>query len=287
MILLKNPSYFLNLRRVAGAGRTRSRRNSPRPRSCHCTESGVTEQTQAQPAGAVHNPHDPEAQWAAKGRGKHKKEPVGYKVQVAESVVTKPLAKGEPTRSFITGMATQPAIASDEAGGEQVQKEQADMGLEKPDELYVDSAYISGQKLSQARAKGRELIGPAQAAPRRDGRFSSKDFQVRVEDRKALCPAGKPGTPCSWLEEKDSGTVNYRFEWSHHCKNCPLRGQGVGAGQPHRGLVAGQHHSERQTRRQEQKTEAFAKKAVAATPSKAPRANWCAATGAGGRAIGD
>jgi hypothetical protein len=225
-----------------------------------CTESGVREQTQAQPAGAVHNPHDPEAQWAAKGQGKHKKEHVGYKIQVAESVVTEPLAKGEPTRSFITGMATQPAIASDEAGAEQVQKEQAAMGLEKPEELYVDGAYISGEKLAQARAQGRELIGPAQAAPRRDGRFSSEDFHLRVEDRKAVCPAGKPSTQCSRLEEKDSGTVNYRFEWSYHCKNCPLRDQCVGAGQPHRSVVVGRHHTELQARRQEQKTEAFEKK---------------------------
>jgi hypothetical protein len=41
-ILLKNPPYFLNRLRVAGAGRTRSKRNSPRPRSCHCTDSPAT-----------------------------------------------------------------------------------------------------------------------------------------------------------------------------------------------------------------------------------------------------
>ena len=35
--------------------------------------SGQTQQRQAQPPGAVHNPHDPEAQWAAKGQGKHKR----------------------------------------------------------------------------------------------------------------------------------------------------------------------------------------------------------------------
>jgi transposase len=223
-------------------------------------DSGVTEPTPAQPAGAVHNPHDAQAQWAAKGQGKHKKEHVGYKVQVAESVVTEPLAKGEPTRSFITGMATQPAIASDEAGAEQIQKEQADMGLEKPSELYVDGAYISGEKLAQAHAEGRELIGPAQAAPQYGHRFSSEDFQVRVEERQALCPAGKPSTQCSRLEEKETGAVSYRFEWSYHCKACPLRAQCVGAGQAHRSLVVGQHHTELQTRRQEQKTETFAKK---------------------------
>jgi len=47
--------------------------------------AGQPQELPAQPAGAVHNPHDPEAQWAAKGQGKHKKEHVGYKVQVAET----------------------------------------------------------------------------------------------------------------------------------------------------------------------------------------------------------
>jgi transposase len=243
-----------------------------------CSESGVTEQRHAQPAGAVHNPHEPEAQWAAKGQGKHKKEHVGYKVQVAESVGSEPLAKGEPTRSFLTGIATQPAIASDEAGAEQIQKEQATMGLDKPSEMYVDGAYISAEKLAQAHAEGRELIGPAPAAPQRDGRFSSEDFQVRVEDRRAVCPAGKPSTQCSRLEEKESGHVNYRFEWSYHCKNCPLRDKCVGADQPHRTLVVGQHHTELQTRRQEQKTEAFQEKsrrrnAIEGTQSELVRAH--------------
>jgi hypothetical protein len=31
-------------------------------------------------AGALQNPHEPDAQWSAKGQGRHKKEVVGYKV---------------------------------------------------------------------------------------------------------------------------------------------------------------------------------------------------------------
>ena len=179
---------------------------------------------------------------------------------MAESVTTEPLAPGEPTRSFLTGVATQSAIASDEAGEEQIEQEQAGMGLELPAELYVDSAYTSGQKLAQAQAQGREIIGPVQAAPRRDDRFSSEDFPINVEERRAKCPADKPSTQCSRLEEKESGRVNYRFEWSYHCKNCPLRAQCVGPGQAHRTLVVGQYHSHLQARRQEQKTEAFQEK---------------------------
>jgi hypothetical protein len=239
---------------------------------------GAPAQREAQPAGAVHNPHEPQAQWAAKGQGKHKKEHVGYKIQVAESVTTEPLAPGEPTRSFLTGMATQAASASDEAGAEQIEQEQAAMGLDQPAEQYVDSAYISGQRLARAKAEGREVIGPAQAAPRRDERFTSEDFQSNVEERRATCPADKPSTQCSRLEEKESGKVSYRLEWSYHCKNCPLRAQCVGPGQAHRTLGVGQYHSHLQSRRQEQKTEVFQEKcrqrnAIEGTQSELVRAH--------------
>jgi hypothetical protein len=225
--------------------------------------AGQLQQREAQPAGAVHNPHDPDAQWAAKGQGKHKKEHVGYKVQVAETVSDKPLEKGEPTQNFITAMATQSATASDDAGLPLVEQEQAAMGLEKPTELYVDGAYISAERLAQAQAEGRELIGPAQASPKKEGRFSVEDFQISVQERKALCPAGQENTQCSRLEEKDSGKVSYRFEWSTHCHNCPLRDQCLGKEQRHRTVVVGEHHTHLQARRAEQRTEEFKKKARA------------------------
>ena len=59
--------------------------------------------------------------------------------------------------------------------------------------------YVSAAKLAEAKAEGRELIGPAQAAPGKEGRFSAGDFQINVEARTALCPAGKTSTQCSRL----------------------------------------------------------------------------------------
>lgn len=235
-------------------------------------------QREAQPTGAVHNPHDPQAQWAAKGQGKHRKEHVGSKVQVAESVNVEALAKGEPTRSFLTGIVTHPASASDEAGAELIQQEQAKMGLGKPTELYVDGAYVSAQQLAQAKAEGREIIGPAQRGMAKDNRYGVEQFAVRVEERKAICPAGHQNTQCSRLEEAGTGKVTYRYEWSAHCRHCPLKDQCVGAGQKHRTLVVGEHHSHLQQRRQEQKTEEFQKKsqrrnAVEGTQSELVRAH--------------
>ena len=205
----------------------------------------------------VQNPHDPEATYAVKGQGEHKKEHVGYKVQVAETVCEAELAPGEPTRNFIVGMVTQPAYQSDEAGSLQMEAEQAAMGLEPPPVQYVDGAYISAQKLVQAQAQGRELIGPAQPALQKDGRFTAEDFQVQVEERKAVCPAGKTNTQCSRLEEEASGKVSYRFEFSTQCQDCSLRDRCLGKDQRHRTLGVGEHHSALQARRREQQTEAF------------------------------
>ena len=207
----------------------------------------------------VQNPHDPEATYACKGEGKKKKEHVGYKVQVAETVTQADLEPGEPTTNFITGIVTHAAYQSDEAGAEKMEAEQAAMGLDKPPVQYVDGAYVSAQKLAEAQAQGRSLMGPASVPPSKDGRYSTEDFDIQVEQRQAVCPAGQQSTQCSRLEEGATGQVTYRFEWSTHCADCPLRERCVAPGQKHRTILVGEHHSALQARRREQKTEAFAR----------------------------
>jgi transposase len=120
------------------------------------------EKTRAQPTGAVHNPHEPEAQWSSKSTTRDKSW-VGYKAQVAETVQDQPRAAGEPTANFLTAIVTQNAPASDKAGMAQATAEQKSMGLEAPSALYVDGAYVSSEALKAAREEGRELRGPAPA----------------------------------------------------------------------------------------------------------------------------
>jgi hypothetical protein len=205
----------------------------------------------------VQNPHEPEATYAVKGQGENKKEHVGYKVQVAETVCEVELAPGEPTRNFITGMVTHPAYEHDEVGALKMEVEQAAMGLDKPPVQYVDSAYISAQKLVQAQAEGREIIGPALPGPQKEDRFRVSDFQINLEARKATCPAGKLSTQCSRLVEQSTGKVNYRIEFSTQCHECPLRAQCLGKDQRHRTILVGEHYSALQDRRAEQQTHAF------------------------------
>lgn len=227
----------------------------------------------------VQNPHDSEAQWCTKRTGDAKKEWVGYKAQVAETVPEGPLQKGEPTPAVITGIVTQPATGSDEAGLAEMFEQQSEMGLEKPAELYVDCAYVSGQSLAEAETEGRQLMGPAQP-PALTGKsaFKSDSFQIQVEQRRAVCPAGHLSTQCSRLAEEKTGKVNYRFEWSTHCHDCALRAACVPEGQKHRTLVVGQYHTPLQARRQEMKTESFQKQmkqrnAIEGTHSELARAH--------------
>ena len=231
------------------------------------------------PATPVQNPHDPEAQWCTKKTGDARKEWVGYKVQVAETVPEGPLEPGEPTPALITGIVTQSATGSDEAGMAAMLEQQAEMGMDKPSELYVDGAYVSGQQLAQAEAEGRQLLGPA-PPPAQTGKsaYKSDAFDIDVEQRRATCPAGQTSTQCSRLEEEKTGKVSYRFEWSTHCHCCPLRAQCVPDGQKHRTLVVGQHHTPLQARRREMKTESFQKQmnqrnAIEGTHSELARAH--------------
>ena len=211
--------------------------------------------------GVVGNPHDPDAQWSAKSQGPQKKSWVGYKVQVAETIPEKE-AKNQPSiqGSFITSIVTQKASDSDDPGLDRVLADQASNGLERPSELYVDGAYVSGTRLYQAREEHWQLIGPAQPSANRAGipkAYRIEAFDIDIAQRQARCPGGYFNTQCSRLEEQKRNKVSYRFEWSYHCGGCPLRPECVAAGQPHRTIVVSQYHDLLQQRRNEQQSAQF------------------------------
>jgi len=232
------------------------------------------------PSDRVQNPHEPEAHYAVKGQGAQKKEHIGYKVQVAETVVEQELAKGEPTRNFVTGIVTHPAQESDRAGAAAMASHQSAMGLGKPPVQYVDGAYVSAEALVRTQAEGRQLMGPATRAPHNNGgKFTTEQFVIVVEERKAVCPAGQGNTQCGRIQNQQTGEVTYRFEWSNKtCQGCPLREPCVGKGQKHRTVLVSEYHSALQARRAEQKTDAFAQEmkkrnAIEGTQSELVRAH--------------
>ena len=214
-------------------------------------------------SGVVKNPHDPDAQWAAKDAAKTKQW-VGYKVQVAETVASEDEPKkdkGEPTEQFITEITTTEAIASDKDGRQRVEQQQQEHGLGVADTLYVDGAYVCAGELAEADRQGRELMGPAPASPKRKGKalLVVEDFEVNVAQRQAICPAGHLNRQCSSLTNAETGKVDYRFEWGELCDGCELKDQCTRARNGRRALVVGEHHDHLQQRRKEMKTEAFTK----------------------------
>ena len=226
----------------------------------------------------VQNPHDPQAHWSAKGHGKSKKDWVGYKVQVAESIGAARTQEGEPPQNFLTSLVTQGATQSDEAGMADTLAAQAAMGLGAPSELFVDGAYVSAAAIVEAQADERELVGPAQPSPARARGYRTDEFDIAIEERRAVCPANKENTQCSRLEEEATGKASYRFEWSTHCHDCTLRDACLTPGQKHRTVTVGEHHTTLQSRRREQKTDAFKKRmhqrnAIEGTQSELVRAH--------------
>ena len=213
-------------------------------------------------AGVVKNPHDPEVKWSTKDPT-HKTGWEGYKAQIAESVPQGDACerpKGQPTTGFLTEVTTTKATASDYAGREVVEERQEEHGLGVADELYVDSGYVNDDELGKAQQEDRTLMGPARPSSNPSGSlFTAEDFDVNVEKRQAVCPAGRTSTQCSRLENKSTGQVDYRFEWSYHCDDCPLQTKCTKARSGRRSVVVGEHHDHLQARRKEMQTEAFQK----------------------------
>jgi transposase len=222
------------------------------------------------PAGAVQNPHDPEAQWSTKNTLK-KKEWVGYKTQICETAEQS--SPGEPTRQVITAIITQPAITSDQASLKPVLKAHGEL----PSSAFTDAGYNSGKALAEAHEEGMDLIAPALPSHQRGERYNADDFDFDMEKRSARCPNGVQSTQCSRIDEANRAIV-YRFEWPKKaCQTCLLAKQCVGKNQKHRTIVVGEHHHWVQQRRREMKTEAFrallkTRNAIEGTVSECKRA---------------
>jgi hypothetical protein len=117
-------------------------------------KTGQLKPVKERATGAVQNPHDPDAQWSAKGKRKQKKTWVGYRAQVAERL---PEKEAPNQKRFITSIVTQKASESDDPGLDQTFQDQALSGLERPTEFYVDGALPFGCSSSATQGTISEL----------------------------------------------------------------------------------------------------------------------------------
>lgn len=211
------------------------------------------------PAGAVQNPHDPEAQWSTKGT-LGKKGWVGYKVQICETAAESPRIKREPTEAVITAVVTQSAITGDHGSLEPVLAAHAVSDQPVPETVFADAGYVSAPALECAETQGYELCGPIGAPPHSSTRFGSDSFDVDLPNRRATCPAGNLSTECSRITETGHDDAYFYFAWARaNCAVCPLAPQCLSKKKirPFRTLQVGEHHMLVQARRSLCRTPAY------------------------------
>lgn len=214
-------------------------------------EGRPPERRRATPAGAVHNPHDPEAGWSTK-RSLGKEGWTGYKVQVCETAPEEPRSRSEPTQAIITTIVTQSAMASDQNSLKPVLATHMATVASSPETVFTDAGYINAVTLEQAETAGYELCGPIGAPPHSATRFGSDSFVVDLPNRRATCPAGKCNSECSCITEASRAATYYYFAWAQtDCATCPLSAQCLSKKKrrPFRTLQVGEQHMRVQARR--------------------------------------
>jgi Transposase DDE domain/Transposase domain (DUF772) len=217
---------------------------------------GELQPTLKRPSRAVRNPHDPDAHYAEK----RKKQWVGYKVHVVESVDPEQPAKrkGEPAEHFITEILTTEAAQDEMAGlAEALQREREHHEIE-PQAMYADAGYVTENTLSQAEQNGMELLGPTRPDPHK-GPYNADAFHVDIEKRQAVCPQGNLSTQCSRIRDTYMGTEYYRIEWASQCDSCPVQKQCTRSKNGRRILVVGLRHDLVEKRREEMREAEFSK----------------------------
>ena len=174
---------------------------------------------------------------------KGKKKWVGYKVQVVESVDPERPAKvkGEPGENFIAEVVTTEAALDEMAGFDQALEEEASQHGMKPKAVYADAAYVTERTMSEAEARGMELIGPTRPDPHR-GAYNADAFEVDIKKRRAICPQGNCSTQWSRIRDTYMGTKYYRIEWGGQCDRCPVQRQCTRSKSGRRILVVGLRH---------------------------------------------
>ncbi len=205
----------------------------------------------------MQNLHDPDAHYVDKG----KKQWVGYKVHVVESVEPERPAKvkGNPGENFITEVVTTEAALDEMAGLDKALQEEASHHGMKPKAVYADAGYVTERTMSEAEARGMELRGPTRPDPHW-GPYNADAFEVDIKKQRAICPQGNRSAQWSRIRDTYMGTKYYWIEWGGQCDRCPVQRQCTRSKNGRRILVVGLRHDLVQKRRAEMRQKGFTKK---------------------------
>ena len=161
---------------------------------------------------SLQNPSDPDATYGHKGKG--------YKVQISET------CDKDNEVQVITHVEVQGAHESDQNSSTPIIEDLEDKGR-KPDTLYEDAGYGSGENIIEAKERGVKLMTPIEAGAKpKEGNLTLTDFSITDGGAQVIrCPEGK--MPFSHGNGKDPHRINALFkkEVCNACKDlcrCPV-----------------------------------------------------------------
>lgn len=161
---------------------------------------------------SLQNPSDPDATYGHKGKG--------YKVQISET------CDKENEVQVITHVEVQGAHESDQNSSTPILEDLEDKGR-KPDTLYEDAGYGSGENIIEAKERGVTLMTPIEVGAQPDkGNLTLTDFSITEDGIRVIrCPEGK--MPFRHRKGKDPHRINALFkkEVCNTCKEvtrCPV-----------------------------------------------------------------
>lgn len=180
---------------------------------------------------------------------KGRKSWVGSKCHVVETA-----NKGEI--NFITNMVYQRANEDDSKIHSRIIEGNTKRGL-KPNKVYADANYIAGAHIKEYRQRGQELMGYIQNNSKKDEDFRPEKFDIDIERRVAICPAGKKSMSSGIMK---NGDIFIYFS-RDTCSGCTHFHKCVGDTNKakKRVLSIKPHYAYIRERRLAQKTESFQK----------------------------
>jgi len=161
---------------------------------------------------SLQSPSDPDATYGHRGKG--------YKVQISET------CDKENEVQVITHVEVQGAHESDQNSSTPIIEDLEDKGR-KPDTLYGDAGYGSGENIIEAEEFGVKLMAPIEAGSKpKEGTLKLTDFTITEDGTQVIrCPEGE--RPLRHRKGKDPHRINALFkkEICNTCKElsrCPV-----------------------------------------------------------------
>ena len=191
----------------------------------------------------ITSPHDRTVRYSKKNK---QTEWRGYKGQVSETV--------DGDFPIISDIGIHSAIEADGSALEAIHQRLRQRGL-LPQQQYVDGAYCNGKTLQASEQKGIDLRAFLGNNSRKPPGFRLQDFDIDLEKKQAVCPAGKLATVFNPSSQPD---VAWHIRFGKQCRQCPFRSLCT-TEKRGRSLEISPYHQQLTRRRREQADAGFVK----------------------------